>query len=106
VLQLFRRPFLSEEAAATLTRKTNAAIGGGVTSIATEQCFNIEVTAPLTAEEMGTLQWLLRETFEPELFTEARPVTAHIERDASVCIRRHRAFALAPVRERRFRVYK
>jgi hypothetical protein len=28
VLQLFRRPFLSEEAAATLTRKTNAAIGG------------------------------------------------------------------------------
>jgi hypothetical protein len=28
------------------------------------------------------------------------------ERDASACIRRHQAFALAPVRERRFRVYK
>jgi hypothetical protein len=28
------------------------------------------------------------------------------ERDASACIRRHHAFALAPVRERRFRVYK
>jgi len=28
------------------------------------------------------------------------------ERDASACIRKHQAFALAPVRERRFRVYK
>ena len=28
------------------------------------------------------------------------------ERDASACIRRHQAFALPPVRERRFRVYK
>jgi hypothetical protein len=27
------------------------------------------------------------------------------ERDASACIRRHQAFALAPVRERRLRVY-
>ena len=73
VLQLFRRPFLSEEAAATLTRKANLKPGvdGGVASVTTEQCFNVETTEPLTSEEMTTLQWLLRETFEPELFTEA-----------------------------------
>ena len=44
---------------------------GAIESITTEQCFNIEVTSPLTDDEMTTLQWLLRETFEPELFTEA-----------------------------------
>jgi phosphoribosylformylglycinamidine synthase len=73
VLQLFRRPFLSEEAAATLTRKANLKPGvdGGIASVTTEQCFNVETTEPLTSEEMTTLQWLLRETFEPELFTEA-----------------------------------
>jgi hypothetical protein len=27
---------------------------------------------------MGTLQWLLRETFEPELFTEATMLTAGV----------------------------
>ena len=73
VLQLFRRPFLSEEAAATLTRKANLKPGVDccVASVTTEQCFNVETTEPLTSEEMTTLQWLLRETFEPELFTEA-----------------------------------
>ena len=77
VLQLFRRPFLSEEAAATLARKANAkaAVGGAVESITTEQCFNVEVTSPLTADELATLQWLLRETFEPDLFTEATQLT-------------------------------
>jgi hypothetical protein len=33
------------------------------------QCYNISLTAPLTAEEAATLAWLLRETFEPELLT-------------------------------------
>ena len=70
VLQLFRRPFLSEEAATTLARKANAKPGvdGAIASVATEQCFNIETTDALDADEMATLQWLLRETFEPDLF--------------------------------------
>ena len=73
VVQLFRRPFLSDEAAATLCRKANAkdAVNGAIASVVTEQCFNVEVTSPLTSDEMATLQWLLRETFEPDLFTEA-----------------------------------
>lgn len=59
MLQLFRRPFLSEEAAATLVAKANAkgAIAGAIESITTEQCYNVEVTSPLTADEMVTLEW-------------------------------------------------
>ena len=73
MVQLFRRPFLSDEAAATLCRKANAkdAVNGAIASVVTEQCFNVEVTSPLTSDEMATLQWLLRETFEPDLFTDA-----------------------------------
>ena len=70
VLQLFRRPFLSEEATTTLARNANAKPGvdGTIASVATEQCFNVETTEALTEDEMATLQWLLRETFEPDLF--------------------------------------
>ena len=77
VVQLFRRPFLSDEAGATLCRKANAkpAVNGAIASVVTEQCFNVEVTSALTADEMNTLQWLLRETFEPDLFTDATQLT-------------------------------
>ena len=72
VLQLFRRPFLSPEATATLLRKANGKPGvdGGIESIETEQCFNVETTSPLTNDELETLQWLLRETFEPDQFSD------------------------------------
>ena len=33
-----------------------------------EYCFNVETSAPLTAQELKTLRWLLAETFEPENF--------------------------------------
>ena len=80
VFQLFRRPFLSDEAAATLARKANAkpAVGGVIDSITTEQCFNVEVTSPLTDDEMTTLQWLLRETFEPDQFAESTSLTGAV----------------------------
>ena len=72
VLQLFRRPFLSEEAAATLARKANAKIGAAeISRVDTEQCFNVETTEALSTDEMTTLQWLLRETFEPDLFASS-----------------------------------
>ena len=35
-----------------------------------EYCFNIETSAPLTADELGILRWLLSETFEIENFME------------------------------------
>ena len=80
MFQLFRRPFLSDEAAATLARKANAkpAVGGVIDSITTEQCFNVEVTSPLTDDEMTTLQWLLRETFEPDQFAESTSLTGAV----------------------------
>ena len=82
VLQLFRRPFLSEEAAATLARKANAKIGAAeISRVDTEQCFNVETTEALSADEMTTLQWLLRETFEPDLFA---PVSAFADVSARV----------------------
>ena len=72
VLQLFRRPFLSEEAAATLARKATAKIGAAeISRVDTEQCFNVETTEALSTDEMTTLQWLLRETFEPDLFASS-----------------------------------
>lgn len=41
-----------------------------------EYCFNIETSAPLTAEELQTLRWLLAETFEPENFGEKSLLTS------------------------------
>ncbi len=35
-----------------------------------EYCFNVETSAPLTAEELRILRWLLAETFEVESFGE------------------------------------
>jgi len=35
-----------------------------------EYCFNVETSAPLTADELGILRWLLAETFEIENFKE------------------------------------
>ncbi|MFC1921431.1 phosphoribosylformylglycinamidine synthase [Chloroflexota bacterium] len=35
-----------------------------------EYCFNVKTSAPLTSEELGTLRWLLAETFEAEGFKE------------------------------------
>ena len=47
-----------------------------------EYCFNVETSAPLTAEELGILRWLLAETFEIEWFGEKtflEPVKSVIE---------------------------
>ena len=35
-----------------------------------EYCFNIQTSAPLTAEELGILRWLLAETFDMDNFRE------------------------------------
>lgn len=41
-----------------------------------ELCYNIELSSPLTPKEAETLQWLLRETFEPEGLSSA-PFLTH-----------------------------
>ena len=69
--RFFRRPFMSDEATATLVRKVNARLGREALARAeTEQCFNAECVGGLGAAARETLSWLLRETYEPELFGE------------------------------------
>jgi len=85
VIRLFREPYLSEEAAETLIKKVNAKISvllrtsqnkndlSEIKSIKSEQCFNVEIDVDgkecLSEEKMGVLEWLLRETYEPEKFS-------------------------------------
>lgn len=69
VLQLYRSPGLSASKTATLLHTAQRGPLPGATGLDTEVCFNVSLTAPLTAEEAGTLAWLLRETFEPEKLT-------------------------------------
>ena len=87
VLRLFRTPFLSEEACETLVAKVNRKLlsessSGNesliIGSIKTEQCFNVELTTSLSAEKMATLEWLLRETYEPDLFGEKTSLSGDI----------------------------
>jgi len=86
VLRLFRTPFLSEEACETLVAKVNRKLsessgnGSLIASIKTEQCFNVELktSSSLSAEKMATLEWLLRETYEPELFGEKTSLSGDV----------------------------
>lgn len=69
VEHFFRRPFVSDEACETLVRKVNARLGrDAVARAETEQCFNVECEGGLSDAAKETLTWLLRETYEPELF--------------------------------------
>jgi phosphoribosylformylglycinamidine synthase len=68
---------LSEDAANTLVRKVNAKLGRDVLKrVETEQCFNVEHVGALDAAARETLTWLLRETYEPELFGEKSALNA------------------------------
>lgn len=40
--------------------------GGKILSVETESCFNVLPSQDLSSEQVGKLEWLLRETFEPE----------------------------------------
>ena len=79
---------MSEEARETLVEKVNRKIAESgseatpIGSIETEQCFNIELalseTGGVSAEKMAILEWLLRETYEPELFGETTSLTGDV----------------------------
>ncbi|XP_078440544.1 purine biosynthesis 4 [Wolffia australiana] len=66
IIHLYRRPFLSDNAAFELLKKAQASVSDEIAAIETEQCFNIELSNPLPAHKLSTLRWLLQETFQPE----------------------------------------
>ncbi|HCZ11006.1 MAG TPA: phosphoribosylformylglycinamidine synthase, partial [Nitrospiraceae bacterium] len=70
LLHRYRSPALSAHKKAVLLKTFRERINPDIQEIETEFCFNIETSGPLTDKELGTLQWLLAETFEPEKFSD------------------------------------
>jgi len=66
IIHLYRKPALTESGLNALRRAYPALSG-----VESEFCYNVGVTSDLTTEETESLNWLLRETFEPESFAEA-----------------------------------
>ena len=68
LLHLFRTPGLSVAQTEALLQTTQRNVSFAITRIATEYCFYVDASADLTPDEFSTLSWLLKETFEPDLF--------------------------------------
>ncbi|KAL2621011.1 hypothetical protein R1flu_001216 [Riccia fluitans] len=66
VQHLYRKPFLAENATQALLKQVREKVSSDVESIKTEQCYNIGLRAPIGPEKQNVLEWLLRETYEPE----------------------------------------
>lgn len=56
VKQYYRTPFLGETEVATLLAKVQKVLPA-VEAIETEQCFNVQVDAPLSEEQASVLEW-------------------------------------------------
>lgn len=82
LLHLYRTPALSLYKKDVLLKAARERIDARIRDIETEFCFNIEASAPLTDDELGTLQWLLAETFEPEGFSPRSFLTRDASRGA------------------------
>ncbi|MBI3600244.1 MAG: phosphoribosylformylglycinamidine synthase, partial [Nitrospinae bacterium] len=70
LLHLYRTPALSSYKRNILLKTVRERINPDIEAIETEFCFNIDVSEPITNEELNTLRWLLSETFEPENFSD------------------------------------
>jgi phosphoribosylformylglycinamidine synthase len=70
VIHYYRQPCLSEAQTEQLLQESKASIAKGFVSIATEFCYNVELTAPLTADDKQKLVFLMSETFEQDKFGE------------------------------------
>ncbi|CEL97959.1 unnamed protein product [Vitrella brassicaformis CCMP3155] len=68
ILHYYRTPGLSEYKRQGLLQEVRTDIASDVESLDTEVCYNVEVTAPLTAKEEDALTYLLSETFEQQQF--------------------------------------
>ncbi len=77
LLHFYRKPALSRTKAKNLLSIARECLSPAISDLETEYCFNIEVTAPLTSEEMNTLRWLMAETFEPDNFSSESFLTPH-----------------------------
>ncbi len=76
LLHFHRSPALSETKEDALLAFARKHVSPRITRIETESCFNVETTAPLSDAEVGTLRWLLAETFEPDRFAPGSFLTA------------------------------
>ena len=65
IIHLYRKPALTP-------RKEEALKGRfpSISSVESEFCYNVGLNEPLTVAELDALKWLLRETFEPEGFSQ------------------------------------
>ena len=70
VLHLYRTPAFSESSTLNLLNKSKVYIPSLIT-LSTEFCFNVEISENLNQNEYNNLIWLLRETFQPENFSDA-----------------------------------
>jgi len=77
LIHFYRTPALSEAKEKELLSRVQQKLSSDIIGIRTEYCFNVEITEPLTPEEMKTLKWLLAETFEPENFSSASYFTSN-----------------------------
>ncbi|GAB4370520.1 MAG: phosphoribosylformylglycinamidine synthase [Deltaproteobacteria bacterium] len=70
IRHLYRTPALSGARERDLLAFARKHLSPSIRAVETEYCFNIEASAPLSAAELATLRWLLRETFEPDRFAD------------------------------------
>ncbi len=68
LLHLYRTPGLSSRQTEALLQTTRQRVSPDVRRISTEFCFYVDTVSDLTGGDLSTLAWLLRETFEPDLF--------------------------------------
>ncbi len=68
LLHLYRTPGLSTAKTEALLHAVRQRVSPEVKSITTEFCFYVDAAAGMAPEELETLTWLLRETYEPEQF--------------------------------------
>jgi phosphoribosylformylglycinamidine synthase len=66
----YRRPVLSEAKKNDFLQQLKKDILSDIGDIDSEWCFYIETEEPLQPNEVEFLKWLLRETFEPENFSD------------------------------------
>ena len=76
LLHFFRYPGLTETKRNALVTLVQERVSQDISALDTEFCFNIDVSAPLTPEELRKLSWLLAETFEQGGFS-AQPFLNH-----------------------------
>ncbi|KAG6520153.1 probable phosphoribosylformylglycinamidine synthase, chloroplastic/mitochondrial [Zingiber officinale] len=86
IIHFFRRPLLHDSAIAELLRQVQVKVSGDIVEIKTEICFNIGLDGVLSAEKLGTLKWLLQETFEPENFQAESFLETEVAVDAATII--------------------